>query len=216
MGCLLEHVNREDLAIRRQNKVVTRQPAISFSNSVHFHFNCAGGRTSNVSRKMITAIPDRPPTWLRLLAMSSAIFGGLLGALLLSFTIDFDRSEYTVSRKYVSEHGNQYRIFAEVFPGGSSIDDAYRKNLFDAAAQGDKLILRGYGLNTVARAGKAVAWEISDDVLMPLVFISAAFLPLLLLQRFRRAWVRGVCYPVGGLLASLITLYAVLGMFAHG
>jgi hypothetical protein len=116
---------------------------------------------------MITIIPDRPPTWLRLLAMSSAILGGLLGALLLSFTIDFHRSEYTVSRKYVSDHGDQYRIFAEVFPGGSSIDK----------------------------------------------FISTAFLPLLLLQRFRRAWVRGICYPIGGLLASLITLYAVLGIF---
>jgi predicted RNase H-like HicB family nuclease len=30
---------------------VTRQPAISFSNSFHFPFNHAGGRTSNVRRK---------------------------------------------------------------------------------------------------------------------------------------------------------------------
>lgn len=163
---------------------------------------------------MITAIPQRPPTWLRLLAASSALLGGVLGALVLSISIDFDRSEYTISRKYVSEHGDQYRIFAEESPGGSSMDAPYRKNLFDAASPGDTLILRGYGLNTISRAGKTIAWEISDDILIPAGFTASAFVPLLLLQRFRSAGVRGVCYFIGGFLASLVTLLAIWGLLA--
>ncbi|MBN8460347.1 MAG: hypothetical protein J0M04_21160 [Verrucomicrobia bacterium] len=163
---------------------------------------------------MIATIPESPPAWLRVLAVTSAVLGGLLSAFLLAITIDFDTSEYIVGRKYVSEHGDQYRIFAEVSPGGSSIDAPYRQNLFDAATPGDKLILRGYGLNSILRAGKTVAWEISNDVLIPVVFVVCAFLPLLLLRRFRSAWIRGICYTIGGLLASAITLYTILGLFA--
>ncbi len=37
----------------RAEQVVTHQPAISFSNSIHFPFNRAGGRTSNVRHKTI-------------------------------------------------------------------------------------------------------------------------------------------------------------------
>lgn len=163
---------------------------------------------------MITAIPDRPPTWLRVLAVISGIFGGLFGALLMTLSIDFDRSEYMVGRKYVSEHGDQYRIFAEVSPGGSSIDAAYRKCLYDAAEPGDKLVLRGFGLNTVSRAGTVTAWEISNDVLLPVLFTVSAFVPVILIRRFRSPWARGICYPIGGLIASFITLAAIWGVLA--
>lgn len=163
---------------------------------------------------MITAIPDRQPTWLRVLAVISGIFGGLLGVMLF-FTIDFDRSdEYTVGRKYISEHGDQYRIFAERFPGGSSIDAPYRKNLYDAAEPGDKLILRGFGLNTISRAGTMMAWEISNHVLINGLFTLSAFVPLLLIRRFRSPLARGICYPVGGLLASFIILATIWSMLA--
>lgn len=168
------------------------------------------------SRNMISAVPESPPTWLRILAVSSALLGGFLGVLLLYFTIRFDRSEYTISRKYVSEPGDQYCIFAEVSPGDSSINASCRQSLFDAASPGDTLILRGFGLNTISRGGLTVAWEISTDVLIPVVFTASAFAPLLLLQRFRRVWVRGICYSIGGLLASLITLNAIFGLLASG
>ncbi len=193
---------------------MTHQPAISFSNSIHFPLNRAGGRTSNVSRRMITAVPERPPTWLRVLAVISGILGGLFGGLLMTLSIDLDRSEYTVSRKYVSEHGDQYRIFAEIFPGGSSIDSTYRKNLFDAAEPGDKLILRGFGLNTISRAGTVRAWEITNHVLIPVLFTVSAFVPIFLIRRFRSPWARGICYPFGGLLSSFIILAAIWGALA--
>jgi hypothetical protein len=163
---------------------------------------------------MITAIPERPPTWLRVLAVISGILGGLFGALLMTLSIDFDRSEYTVGRKYVSEHGDQYRIFAEVFPGGSSIDAPYRKNLYDAAEPGDKLILRGFGLNTISRAGTMRAWEVSNEVLIPVLFTVSAFVPLFLIRRFSSRWARGICYLIGGLLASFITFAVVWGVLA--
>ena len=163
---------------------------------------------------MIAAIPDRQPTWLRVLAVISGIFGGLVGAMLF-FTIDFDSSEeYTVGRKYVSDHGDQYRIFAERFPGGSSIDAPYRKNLYDAAEPGDKLILRGFGLNTISRAGTMRAWEISNHVLFNVLFMVSAFAPLLLIRRFSSPRVRRICYPVGGLLASFIILATIWSMLA--
>ncbi|MES2595368.1 MAG: hypothetical protein V4662_08540 [Verrucomicrobiota bacterium] len=163
---------------------------------------------------MITAIPELPPTWLRVLAVISGSLGGLLGALLMTLSINFDKSEYTVGRKYVSEHGDQYRIFAEESPGGSSIDAPHRKNLYDAAEPGDKLILRGFGLNTISRAGTVTAWEISDDVLIPVLFTVSAFVPLFLIRRFRSPWARGICYPIGGSIASFITLAAIWGVLA--
>jgi len=163
---------------------------------------------------MITAIPERPPTWLRVLAVISGILGGLFGALLMALSFDFHKSEYTVGRKYVSEHGDQYRIFAEVSPGGSSIDAPYRKSLYDAAEPGDKLILRGFGLNTISRAGVMTAWEISNDVLILVLFSVSAFAPLFLIRRFRSPWARGICYPIGGLIASFIIFAAIWGVLA--
>ena len=162
---------------------------------------------------MIPAIPERPPAWLRMLAVISGIAGGLNCALLMAITIDFSSSEYTVTRKYISEHGD-YRIFAERSPGGSSIDSLYWKSTYDAAQPGDKLILRGFGLNTISKGGRIKAWEISNDVLVLLLFSISAFVPLLLIRGFRSPWTRGICYPIGGLLASFIILATIWGVIA--
>jgi predicted RNA-binding Zn-ribbon protein involved in translation (DUF1610 family) len=40
---------------RIAQQVVTHQPAISFSISLQYHFNRAGGRTSNVGRKIVNS-----------------------------------------------------------------------------------------------------------------------------------------------------------------
>jgi hypothetical protein len=48
---------------------VTHQPAISFSNSFHFPFNRAGGRTSNVDRKK-----KKKPRYLLISAIGAASF----------------------------------------------------------------------------------------------------------------------------------------------
>jgi hypothetical protein len=88
---------------------------------------------------MIAAIPDRPPTWMRALAVVSALLGGSFSAMMLSV------------------------------------------NIHDSSA-----------------------------VVYLLLVMVAAFIPLILLQRFRSVWARGICYPIGGLLA-LVIIFATIG-----
>ncbi len=160
------------------------------------------------------AIPDSPPPWLRLLAKASAMVGVIFGILLLSLSVRFSTDAYTVAKKYVSESGDQFRIFAEETSGGSSLDSSYRHGLYEAAAAGDVLTIRGWGLITLSRNGSLVSWDVSEDILFQLLFTIAAFIPLLLMRRYRRPWVRCVCYGIGGVFAALTILLVLGGLFA--
>lgn len=88
---------------------------------------------------MIAAIPEKPPIWMRALAVLSAILGGGFSAMMLS--VNFHNSSAAV-------------------------------NL--------------------------------------LLVMVAAFMPLILLRRFRGVWARAICYPIGGLLA-LVIIFATIG-----
>ncbi len=155
-------------------------------------------------------LPDRPPTWLRLLAVLSAfIGGGTAGVLGWSLATRSYTDEYTVTRKYISKPDNGFRIFSEVSPGGSSLDSSYSRGFFEAASRGDRLTLRGNGLRTLSRDGKVKSWEIDKNVCFSVLFTAAAFLPILLLWRYRSAWVRCVCYGTAGIVAASIILLSI-------
>lgn len=64
----------------------------------------------------------------------------------------------------------------------------------------------------IPRAGETISWDNSIVVVKLLLITAAAFMPLILLRRFRSAWARGICYPMGGLLAFVIILATIGGM----
>ena len=154
-------------------------------------------------------IPDNPPTWLRLLTILSACIGGSVGVLGWSVATTSYTSVYTVTRKYAGKAHHDFRIFSEVRPGGSSLDSRYSKRFFDAACRGDTLTIRGNGLRVLSRNGNIKSWEIDEHVRLSMLVTVAAFLPIMLLRRYQRAWLRCVCYGAVGIGATSIILFSI-------
>jgi len=152
-------------------------------------------------------LPDSPPIWLRLLAAASAFVGCLFGAAGLPLSTKAYTEELIVIRKYISKSGDEFVIRAEA--PGLSHEAVYHKAFFNSALRGDTLTLRSNGLHTLSRNGRVISWEIDDGVGFSLLFTLSAFVPFLLLLRYRNAWVRAICYGAGGLGSGFIMIFGI-------
>ena len=101
---------------------MTHQPAISFSNSFHFPFTRAGGRTSNVRQKQKTVIPN-------LLRVTMSV-GWLVAATIAGFYTFFCwicASDGWASSIWINRHADQLAIAAGAIGFGCGLLGGIRR-----------------------------------------------------------------------------------------